>query len=265
MHPIERLRYVARVGGVDQGELVREAAGALGTFGDDVGGLIVSCRRLLDRHPTAGALWTLSARLLSTGDLAGEAWRVSEEVDEDPTPGHIARLLPDDATLCVVGWPELTAIALPRRGDVDVRCVDASGDGAHLARRLRGADVPATEVPDAGAGAAAANSDLVLLEANCVGPDGFVAPAGSLAVAAVAHHVGVPVWLVAGAGRCLPPRLWQVVRERIARDEPWEAPEEIVPLDLVDRMVGPKGGGPATDLATRADCAAVPELLDHQP
>ncbi|MGD9798843.1 MAG: hypothetical protein AB7V15_12105, partial [Acidimicrobiia bacterium] len=99
MHPIERLRYVARVGGVDQGELVREASAALGGFGDDVGGLIVSCRRLLDRHPTAGALWTLSARLLGTGDLAGEAWRFSEEVDGDATAGHIARLLPDEAAV----------------------------------------------------------------------------------------------------------------------------------------------------------------------
>jgi hypothetical protein len=264
MHPIERLRYVARVGGVDQGELVREASAALGGFGDDVGGLIVSCRRLLDRHPTAGALWTLSARLLATGDLAGEAWRFSEEVDGDPTVGHLARLLPEEARVCVVGWPELTALALPRRGDVEVLCIDASGDGAALARRLRGADVVAVDVPDAGAAAAAAHSDLVLLEANCSGPDGFIAPSGSLAVAATAHHAGVPVWVVAGAGRCLPERLWRVACDRLARDDPWEAPEEVVPLDLAERMVGPKGGGPASDLATRADCAPVPELLESR-
>src|SRR5437763_3773263 len=104
MHPIERLRYVARVGGVDQGELIREASSALGGFGSDTGGLIVSCRRLLDRHPTAGALWTLCARLLTTGDLAGEAWRVSEEADGDKTVAHVARLVPDEATLTVVGW-----------------------------------------------------------------------------------------------------------------------------------------------------------------
>ena len=61
MHPIERLRYVARVGGVDQGELVREASSALGGFGSDVGGLIVSCRRLLDRHPTAGNVLLVGA------------------------------------------------------------------------------------------------------------------------------------------------------------------------------------------------------------
>jgi hypothetical protein len=264
VHPIERLRYVARVGGVDQGELVREASSALGGFGGDVGGLIMSCRRLLDRHPTAGALWTLSARLVATADLAGEAWRFSEEVDGDPTVSHLVRLLPDEARVCVVGWPELVALALPRRGDLAVRCVDASGDGSALARRLRGADVDAVDVPDAGAAAAAVHSDLVLLEANCAGPDGFVSPAGSLAVAAAAHHAGVPVWVVAGAGRCLPERFWRVACERLGREQPWEAAEEVVPLDLAGRMVGPKGGGPASDLAARADCAPVPELLDHR-
>ena len=80
MHPIERLRYVARVGGVDQGELVREAAAALSGLSADPGGLIMSCRRLLARHPTAGALWFLCARLLTAGDIRAEAWKATEEL-----------------------------------------------------------------------------------------------------------------------------------------------------------------------------------------
>ena len=264
MHPIERLRYVARVGGVDQAELIREAAAAMGGFGDDVGGLIMSSRRLLDRHPTAGALGTLCARLLTTNDLAGEAWRFSEEVLEDKTPSHLARLLPDEARVTVVGWPELTALALRKRGDVQVRCVDASGDGSALARRLRGGDVEAVDVPDAGVAAAAVASDVVIVEANCSGPASFVAPTGSYALPAVARHTGVPVWLVVGAGRALPGKLFDVVVGRLHREAPWEAPEEVVPLDLADRLVGPKGGTPAADLASRADCAPVPELLENR-
>src|SRR5439155_8985431 len=115
MHPIERLRYVARVGGVDQGELVREAASALSGLGDDPGGLIMSCRRLLDRHPTAGALWYLCARMLTAADPRAEAWFASEQLEHDATPGHLARLLPEEAKLTVVGYPELTALALPKR------------------------------------------------------------------------------------------------------------------------------------------------------
>lgn len=265
MHPIERLRYVARVGGVDQGELVREAAAALSGLSSDPGGLIMSCRRLLARHPTAGALWFLSARLLTAGDVRAEAWHATEALEHDATPGHLARLLSEEARITVVGYPELAALGLPKRGDVEVRAVDASGDGTQLARRLRNADVEAVDVPDAGVAAAVTTSDVVLLEASCLGPGGFVAPTGSRAAAAVARHAGVPVWLVAGVGRALPARFWEAATAGLsAGDEPWEQPEEVVPLDLVDRVVGPDGGRPAADLAGRADCPPVPELLaDH--
>src|SRR4051812_22895196 len=164
MHPIERLRYVARAGGVDQGDLVREAASALSGLGDDAGGLIMSCRRLIARHPTAGALWFLCARMLSAPDVRAEAWHATEALEHDGTPSHLARLLPEDATLTVVGSPELAALGLPKRGDVEVLAVDARGDGLALARRLRGADVDAVDVPDAGVAAAVAASDLVVLE-----------------------------------------------------------------------------------------------------
>ena len=264
MHPIERLRYVARVGGVDQGELVREAASALSGLGDDPGGLIMSCRRLLDRHPTAGALWFLCARMLTAADARAEAWFATEDLEKDPTIAHLSRLLPEEATVTVVGYPELAALALPKRGDIEVLAVDASGDGTQLSRRLRGADVEATDVPDAGVAAAVAASDVVLLEASCLGAGGFVAPAGSRAAAAVAHHAGIPVWLVAGVGRALPPRFWEAATAKLGGDEPWEEAEEQVPLDLVDRAVGPDGGRPGSDLANRADCAPVPELLERQ-
>jgi hypothetical protein len=264
VHPIERLRYVARVGGVDQGELVREAAAALSGLSDDIGGLIMSCRRLLARHPTAGALWFLCARLLTAADVRRAAWEVTEELDHDATPAHLARLLPEEATITVVGYPELAALGLPKRGDVEVLAIDASGDGQALARRLRNGDVDAVDVPDAGVAAAAAASDLVVLEASCLGATGFVAPTGSRAAAAVAHHAGIPVWLVVGAGRALPPRFWDAATAHLGGDEPWEAAEEIVPLDLVDRAVGPDGGRAGADLASRADCAAVPELLDRK-
>jgi hypothetical protein len=222
MHPIERLRYVARAGAVDQGELVREAAGALGGLGNDPGGLIMSCRRLLARQPTAGALWYLCARMLMAADVRAEAWHASEAVENDETPKHLARLLPEEATITVVGYPELAALGLRRRGDVTVQAVDASGDGTHLARWLRNADVEAFDVPDAGVGAAAASSDLVLLEASCLGPTGFVAPTGSRAAAAVARHAGVPVWAVVGTGRALPPRFFEAATAKLGGDEPWE-------------------------------------------
>src|SRR5215207_5670128 len=114
VHPIERLRYVARAGGVDSGELVREAAGALGGLGDDEAGLVLSCKRLVDRQPASGPLWWLCARMLRAGDPRAEAWRCVAEIDADPTARGLADELPDEARVAVLGWPELVAEALPR-------------------------------------------------------------------------------------------------------------------------------------------------------
>ena len=112
--------------------------------------------------------------------------------------------------------------------------------------------------------AAVAASQVVVLEASCLGPGGFVAPIGSRAAAAVARQAGIPVWLVVGAGRALPSRFWDAAVAGLGGDEPWEEPEELVPVDLVDRTVGPDGGRPAADLAGRTDCGPVPELLERQ-
>src|SRR5262245_41181947 len=86
VHPIERLRYVARSSGAPMAVLVRETAGALGGLGFDPAGLVTACRRVLDRHPTAGPLWWLAARVLtSVGDPDEEGWRCAEELDDDTT------------------------------------------------------------------------------------------------------------------------------------------------------------------------------------
>src|SRR4029077_971769 len=98
--------------------------------------------------------------------------------------------LPDDVVVVVLGWPELTAQALHRRGDVRVRAVDALGQGAPLADMLISAGVEAVDVTESGVGAAVADADMVVLEARAVGPTGLVSVAGSRAAAAVARHAG---------------------------------------------------------------------------
>jgi hypothetical protein len=264
VHPIERLRYVARAGSVDAGELVREAAGALGGMGSDPTGLVLSCKRLVDRQPTAGPIWWLCARLLAADDPRAEAWRCVGELDDDPTARRLADELPDEARVTVLGWPELVAQALPRRGDLEVLVVDAGAEGGAFARRLRGADVDAEEVPEAATGAAAAASDVVVLEATAAGAGRLLAPAGSLAAAAVARYAGVPVWAVVGAGRALPPPLWDALVARLDVDAPWDADVEPVPLDLVDVVLGPGGRTTADRAGTRADCGVAAELLERE-
>lgn len=262
MHPIERLRYVARASGADHGALVRETAGALSAFGHDPHGMVTACRRIIDRHPASAPLWWLCARVLTAQEPMAEAWLAADEIEEDTTGTELTHALPDDATVCVLGWPEIASEALVRRGDLDVLVVDALGEGHGLVRRLRRADMDATEVPPSGLGAAAAAADLVLLEASAVGPAGFVGVAGSRAAAAVAHHAGVPVWLVAGVGRLLPARMWDALVTRLdeAADR-WDAPDEVAPLDLVGQIIGPTGAQPTADALGATNCPVAPELF----
>lgn len=262
MHPIERLRYVARSSGADQELLVRETAGALAALGLDDAGLVTACRRIIDRHTTSGPLWWLCARALTSTEPRREVWRAAEAIAEDTTGRQLADALPEDATVCVLGWPDLTGEALVRRGDVHVLCVDTLGEGSGLARRLRRADMEATEVPSSGLGAAVAAADLVVLEASAIGPDGFLAVAGSRAAAAVAYCDEIPVWLVGGVGRLLPGPTWAAVLRRLdERGDAWTGDDEVGALALVSCIVGPDGPEPVADGLRRLDCPVTPELF----
>ena len=262
MHPIERLRYVARASGAGQEILVQETASALGAFDGDPMGMVTACRRIVGRHPGSGPLWWLCGRVLTATDPMREAWAAADELSEDDTPRQLAHHLPADAVVCVVGWPELVAEGLVRRGDLEVRHVDPQGEGIGLARTLLESDVDVVDVPAGGIGPAAATADLVVLEASVVGPEAFLAPAGSLPLAAVARHAGVDVWLAVGVGRLVPQRVWEaVVRPVETSDDPWEADAELVGLDLVDRVVDPCGLETVADALRRTDCPIAPELF----
>jgi hypothetical protein len=262
VHPIERLRYVARSSGAPQEVLVRETAAALASLGFDPPGLVTACRRILDRHPVSGPLWWLSARVLTSNEPMQEAWLAADEITADPTGARLADALADDSTVCVLGWPDLAGEALARRGDVEVLVVDALGEGGGLVRRLSRSDMDAYEVPVSGLGAAAADVDLVLLEASAIGPTGLVAVAGSRAAAAVAAQAGVPVWAVGGVGRLLPQRMWDALCRRLeSMGDPWELDDEVVPIALVDRIAGSTGVLDVADALKRIDCPIAAELF----
>jgi hypothetical protein len=105
MHPIERLRAVARARGLDQRVLAREAAMVLGVLADDPLGLVMSCRRLLDRHPGAGSLWWACARLLDSPDARAEAWEVARELGDDELRRALALDVPERSSVIVVSDP----------------------------------------------------------------------------------------------------------------------------------------------------------------
>ena len=261
MHPIERLRSVARAGGLDLDELVQDAALALAGFADEPAALVTACRSLVDRHPAAGPVWSLAARVLAAPDQADEAWRVVEEIEADDTARSLYRAVPDGAQVLVVGWSSTVASALCRRGDCRLLVADPTGSFAYASRRRSSEGLDAEEVPEAGIGAAAAWADLVVVEAQALGGAGLVAVSGTRAAAAVASAAGRDTWAVAPVGRVLPVGLWQVLSDRLAgTPAPWHEPDEIVPLDLVSGVVRSTGLLDPTDALAAPDCPLAPEL-----
>jgi hypothetical protein len=267
VHPIERLRYVARASGGDQRLLVRETAGAIRGLRLEPAGLVVACRRIVERHPTSGPLWWFCASLLTAAEPFDVSGRLAADVENDPTPDHLFDLLPDDATVCIAGWPDLIGDAVMRRGDIRVLAVDADGEGASFVRRLQRADVDADIVPAHGVAAAVAASDLVLVEAMACSTTEVLAAPTSRAMASVAYCSEVPVWLVAGHGRRLPEALFATMLARISEVRvPWEAEAEPVPVALAGQVIGPYGATAPDEPGVLApECGMAFELVRPSP
>src|SRR5438093_11463754 len=105
MHPIERLRWVARAPDNEVSLLAAEAADALAAFADDPAGLVIACRRLIERRPACAPLWWIASRVLCALDPGLEAVTAAVELERDPTAALLADELPGGA-VAVVGWPE---------------------------------------------------------------------------------------------------------------------------------------------------------------
>ena len=262
MHPIERLRYVARANGVSPALAVRESASAMRSFARDPHALVTACRRMIDRQPSMAPLWWLGCRLLTAPDPVHEIGAVLDDLAADATVRELEFALPADATVCVVGWPDLVGEALLRRGDLRVLVVDAHREGAGFAARLVQAGVDCDDVPVEAVGQAVLASDLLLLEASAATVDAVLAVTGSYAAAACARQAGVPVWLAAGVGRLLPRNVFAALVERAGLDDaPWHHDDERLPASCIDVVAGPAGPREAAVALRDITCPVAPELL----
>ena len=260
VHPIERLRYVARSGGIDQFALAREAADALGSLWGEPAELVNACRRILHHHPLAGSLWAMASKVLIATDARRAAIGFVEELNSDDTPRSVASALPNNATVAVIGWPDLAMESIHLRRDIKVRVIDAYGEGAALARTLLQREVDVVEVPLTGLGQACATADIVILEAAAAGPEALIAPSGSYAAAICGLREGKDTWAVIGVGRALPRPFFEVIEDQLAKENVLEADEEVVPLEVFTHIIGPEGKTPST-IPMREDCAVAAELL----
>ena len=96
VHPIERLRFVARATGVPGDVLAVEATAALMTFAEDPPALVAGCRRVLARQVGCGPLWWACARLLTAQDVRRCAVETIEELEDDSTDVALSLALDHD-------------------------------------------------------------------------------------------------------------------------------------------------------------------------
>ena len=266
VHPIEHLRYVARARGADASTLVREAATALATLRADHSNLVIASRRIVERHPEIGPLWSMCARLLTSDDPTTLAWEIADEIDDDPTSRVLAGAIEDGATVLTIGWPEVTGEALVRRGDVTVWCADSRHEASGFVQRLERHDVECEPMPHESLARAARLADIVLVDATAAGAQRVIAPIGSHVLAAVARSVGTPVWLVVGRGHRLPVEYVDAIGARVIdATSSWDLDVDDLPTDLITHVASADGVSADVVAELRPDCPFAPELLRFSP
>ena len=265
MHPIEHLRYVARAQGADPSSLVEETAHALGSLHFDPSGLVVACRRIVERHPFTGALWWLCANVATSAEPFDAVWELADEIRSDRTGAELAAVLPDDAVVVTIGDPDVIGDGLIRRGDIRVLAFDAGFTATSFLRRMERCDVDAEPVDAGVAGAVVGGADVVLVEALAIDSGRAIMPIGSSTVAGLGAALGTEVWVVAGVGRRLPSGFVDAMVARVeglcADADPWELDVEVLPTSMFTHVVGPNGKVPMGPPAIVADCPMAHELL----
>jgi hypothetical protein len=238
VHPIERLRYVARTNWAGPSMLAAEAAWALGDLAQhDAPALVPACRRLLDRQPGCGPLWWVAARVLGARDPVREAEVCAEELEDDPTRELVDDLVPQDVHaarrggVAEVASADLVVVEVGALGP-DGMVVDAQS--ADLIRCARALEVPLWV--EAGVGRVLPQR-LWRAMTNRMDDGARACDAPSTVVATEVHS-----WDVFGSG----------------------APSRRFVMDHVgvETVVGPEGTRSLSDSLTSADCPEPPELLE---
>jgi hypothetical protein len=255
MHPIERLRFIARAEDEPPSSLAMEAAYTLADLSNyEPNAVLTACRRLLDKHPECGPLWWVGAQLVGAGDPFEVARRAGGELCSDPTADRLAEALrasfAGDETF-VLGQPcDVTVEALQRARPAVVHVL---GSGFTLRRAIHRAAAAVEDVIGYMEGEedeAVAGAAVVLIEPLAAGETGCLVTPESAGLVGAAAEAHVAIWLVAGVGRLLPETLFQAVVERTAGAEPASA--EFAGYDSFNLAIAPDGSGRPARLETLA-------------
>lgn len=257
MHPIEHLRHVARSDGADPATVAAEAAGALRRL--DSTSLVVSCRQVLRRHPTNGALWWVCSHLLASAGGRTDGVRLITELEEDRTSSVLTSALPADGSILVTGWSSTLVEAVTRRGDVGVTVAGRGRDSDALARSLRRRDVAVCQIDMEESAAAARTADVVVVDADLATVTTAYAAIGTAVLVAVASMDDVAVWLVARRGTRLPQSYGSAVDSLV--ESAGTSLCDTFPTSACRLVIGPDGAAVPSPPSLGPECPSVAELI----
>jgi hypothetical protein len=291
VHPIERLRHVARAGDVDPVMLAQEAAEALGSLTYEAQALVPACRRLIEAHPSCGPLWWVAARVIVAEEPFDAAYAAIEALEDDPTADELAASFPAGASVVIPAKTGL-AVALNMRPDLSVTVVGMPYRLNEVLRRLsRVADVVGIDQRDFDADGAEMMGEgphLLVVEALAAGPSGFLLDRDQVVLASSPVLSDTPCWVTTGVGRVLPAELFAEVLDRTIspgameqsgfeiddeadfallrgtvgeRSSRHHRPVAFLEAERVAQVVGPRGRAIPLLALRRAECRAPAELL----
>ncbi len=266
---------VASEGEAESAEELRELLGRL-------------ARGILDAQPAMAPLVALGRSVLAaveesdtvegTRERAREAagaFRERLQREAEGVAREAARLLDEGATILTLSYSSTVLAALDRQAGgraSTVICLESRPmqEGRRLAERLASRRTRVLFAVDAAAWRLSLGADVVLLGADSVGDGGVVNKIGSCAVVHAARSRDVPVHVLAGTSKLLPPGFPQPTDDARPGEEVWKAPPgvrvwnryfEAVPVERVTSIVTEEGPVEPGAVGALRESLAVPEPL----
>ncbi len=241
---------------------------ALRGLGSDPATVLLTCRRLVERHPAVGPLWWLCSEMVTALEPREAMRRCVEQIREDSTAVHLAEFLverlSEHSLVCLNGWSWDIAVAFGQMEPREICVVDGDNGADHMVRVLERAEHEVHLVETSGGASAAREADIVILTALAASPEIAWCSAGGHALAAVAYCAEVPVVLSTPRGTCLAHATLEGMRldlESETRGRAWHRGIDEIPVGLFTWFAGPNG---VTSAASPGFTGVVPETR-HAP
>jgi ribose 1,5-bisphosphate isomerase len=209
-----------------------------------------TARLLASTRTSLGAIAGALGRVLSCADNPDHVIAEAEAVigSRDRAAKAIAILLSSDLSGAVMTHSASATVreALVHTPPSGVICTisEPGGEGRGLAAELKAAGIKVELIDDAERADAARESDLVLFGADTVFADGsLVNKVGTEAIARAAKEAGVPVIVACETFKLAP----------FEPEEPTESTFELVPAELISRVVTEEGAAHTPDVLSLID------------